>query len=402
LESRKQELADKERFIQELRSETISAVSVSPQRSIKPVTPQRSQKLAGYVVVHGDAPESSLSSLSRDIVSSGNKGFSGSEENINAIEPTPSFKERKRPSVLKTRTGHDDHGKTVEVPHLVNLRIKGAENLKSVGGLIAAAPDAYLLINAIRDDKGKAKTPCFSASKSAVILKNHNPQWNEDMRSSIIGSGKICLNVFSKGSMFTAETFLGQAILDLQFHPELYDGQTMTLKLPIEEANEPIYNEEGKLVPVETVKCQGYIILTASIPAKFCNICSWFRHMKTTILGDVVGEKVWVELADGMIKIYGSPFNGVLIEEIPCRRITDVKEIMYDKLEIKIEAIEITIAPEESNKQSVVGELEALLVHETIIWAWNSDGIGLKKLWRKSFVDTHGTGIVEITTEDSN
>jgi hypothetical protein len=289
----------------------------------------------------------------------------------------------------------DDHGKTVDLPHVVQLRIKGAYDLKAVGGFVGAAPDAYLLVNAIRDDYGKKGSPCFSASKSAVVSQNHNPQWDEPMRASIIGPGKISLNVFSKGTLFSSETFLGQAVLDLQAYPELYDGKSFVLKLFIEDATLPIYNENGKLISVPSTKGQGFILVTASIPAVFCNICSWFRHMKSTILGDIIGEKVWVELSDGVIKMYASPFNGSLIRQIPCKRLIDAKEIMYDKLEIKIEAIEITMIPE-VDSSSIAGEIQTILAHEMMVWAWNSDGIGLKKQWRKALIATHGTGVVEI------
>ena len=43
------------------------------------------------------------------------------------------------------------------------------------------------------------------------------------MRISIVGNSDIVLNVFSH-SVVAGNTYLGQAVIDVQKHPELYTG----------------------------------------------------------------------------------------------------------------------------------------------------------------------------------
>ena len=96
----------------------------------------------------------------------------------------------------------------------------------------------------------KPKETCYSTAKTNVVLQNHNPQWNEDLRLSIVGSGYIVLNVFSQNS-FSGDCFLGQAVLNLIDHPELYREQPLVLTVHIKPAVYPVYNVDGKVLVVK-------------------------------------------------------------------------------------------------------------------------------------------------------
>ena len=99
---------------------------------------------------------------------------------------------------------------------------------------------------------------------------------------------------------------------------------------------------------------------------------------------------MWVELVEGVIYCYESPYGGLLTNTIDCKLISDIEEIIYDKLEISIEAIKITLMNADPN-----------LPPTELLWGWADDRTRLKKLWRRSLVYNHGSGIVSMKTASS-
>ena len=63
-------------------------------------------------------------------------------------------------------------------------------------------------------------------------------------------------------------------------------------------------------------------------------------------------------------------------------------QFRYKQLEIPIEAIAITLQPK--------GEE---LVGEQMNWAWNDDCFRGRTLWRKAFLENHGSGLVSQKVE---
>merc|ERR1712146_764519 len=96
---------------------------------------------------------------------------------------------------------------------------------------------------------------------------------------------------------------------------------------------------------------------------------------------------MWVDLVEGVLQCYESPYGGSLSNTIDCKRISDIEEIMYDKLEIDIEAVKITLMNLDPNLPPI-----------EMIWGWADDRNRLKKLWRRALIHTHGSGVVSTKT----
>ena len=287
----------------------------------------------------------------------------------------------------------DDDGDEVDVPHVVLINIKSANDLTSAPSYLYPTPDPYIVVNSIAKPHGaKAKklTPLFASTQTSICKHTYNPQWHEDISVSILGHGYLTFNVFS--ASFSGDSFLGQAVVDLMKCPEVYGStEPMQLKVPILAPNFMVYSVDGKLmnglVPADGIK--GFLNIALRVPPVFGNMCGWFRQIENSVLafGDIVSEKYWVELSEGALIIRDSPKGGKVIRTISCKLITDVEEIVYDKLEIAIEALKITVL-------SSTKEEGAPVTVEELIWGWGSDKSKLKAAWRKALVHTHGSGVI--------
>ena len=190
--------------------------------------------------------------------------------------------EEKPPVTQSTTTkmkGIDDHGKEVDVPHVLSIKIVGAEDLNSSNVFGYPTPDAYVLVNAVKKllpGKRKVKgSLCHSTAKTSVIKQSYNPQWHEEVRATMVGSGYLVLNVFSF-SVIAGDTFLGQAVIDIDDYPEIYHEQSLKLTLPLLKADHPVYGHDGTLMSLLAVQGKGKITIQVSIPSVFSNMCGWF------------------------------------------------------------------------------------------------------------------------------
>ena len=137
--------------------------------------------------------------------------------------------------------------------------------------------------------------------------------------------------------------------------------------IPIVPASVPVYSADGKEMKLPSIKPRGSLSISCKIPVVFSNICGWFRWMHLDYFGEIIGEKVWVEVCNGSILLYDSPYGGKVIQKIECKTICDVQEIMYDKLEIKLEAISVQCVPEDDS-----------LVGNSYVLGWNDDKLKLR------------------------
>ena len=306
----------------------------------------------------------------------------------NLTSPVTSEEEHAPPT--RTMKGIDDRGKEVDIPHVLSIKIVGAEDLNSSNVFGYPTPDAYVLVNALKKPpKGKKKVkgnPCYSTAKTSIVKQSYNPQWHEEVRATIVGSGYLILNIFSF-SVIAGDTFLGQAVIDLDEHVEIYHEQSFKLTLPILKATHPVYSHDGTLMRLLTVKGKGKITVQVNVPSVFSNMCGWFTEVRLGWNADIIGVKIWVELVEGVLNCYESPHGGSLINTIDCKRISDIVEIMYDKLAIKIEAVKITLMNIDPN-----------LPPTEMIWGWANDRNRLKKLWRRALICNHGSGVVSVKT----
>jgi hypothetical protein len=255
------------------------------------------------------------------------------------------------------------------IPHVVVVKINRAHNLKSIETVLTSTPpDSYVVLNVLRrKTKGSSGLKCFSGTKTDIIWQNYNPVWNEDVTITSSGPGYIVANIFSRGTVFTGDVFLGQAIIDMKLHPELFRGIQMTVNLPLKPAAFPVYTENGQLLKVPEIKGQGSISLSVEVPSAYLgNMCGWFTVMKQTFF-DVVGENTWVVLHAGEVLCYDSPFKGVLRKQLSVQQIAGIEEIMYEKLEIPIETLKFNLSNEEE-----------------IFWGWKNDSTMYKGLWRRA------------------
>ena len=119
-------------------------------------------------------------------------------------------------------------------------------------------------------------------------------------------------------------------------------------------------------------------------------MCGYFREVRSGFFGDIIGVKIWVELVNGVLTCYDSPFGGTVVSTIECKSIADIEEIVFDKLEIAIEAIKISLLNPDPN-----------LPNTELIWGWADDRAKFKGLWRKALITNHGSGLVDEHTFQS-
>ena len=278
----------------------------------------------------------------------------------------------------------DDHGKAVDVPHTIYLHIKQATDLPSSGGIFSREPNAYVLLNGIK--VREKKKPCMGASVTAVAPQTCNPHFHEDCCLSMKGDGVITMSVFSQNTM-SSPTFLGQAVIYLSEHPELYKegGSAVTLTLPLTGVKYTIYSmDDGRSMQVaDNPNPQGSVTITFKVPTVYSNITGWFRQINEGPFG-ITNEKIYVRVAGGKIEVSESPYSKGTKRIINCKSIRNFEEISYDGLEIVIDALRITMHP--------LSDVD--LIPEQLIWAWADDKFKLRQKWRRCLVDTNGNAVL--------
>jgi hypothetical protein len=283
------------------------------------------------------------------------------------------------------------HVSLSNVPHVILVKVHNAKELMKVSEIFTPSPtkqrrpsvmagfmsnfgtdvpDAYVLVNTVRSlGVADRSSPCYSTAKTGVVAGSFDPAWEEEVRLSMVGSGFVVLNVFSK-SMVAEDIFLGQACIDLQqYRKELYSssGKVVTLDIPVSLGIHKVYSESGAEIDVPDVEPHGRISVSINVLSVFENMCGCFYHIQTNFFGVVSGDKIWAVLCHDGLYWYDSQFEGVLHRKIEREKIQSVVEVAIDKLEIKMEGLHIKLHE-----------------GEVIEWAWGSDSRDIKGLWLRA------------------
>jgi C2 domain len=244
--------------------------------------------------------------------------------------------------------------KLKNIPHVIEINIASARDLPSV-----YKPTAYVIVNSIKTNSRRQSCSSSTTSKPTKEATT-NPEWNEKIRLTLHGTGVITLNVFSK-NLFTADTFLGQAVINLNDYNGMYNGKEFELTLPLKDKAFPVFDDIGaQLTTREVPDSKGTIRLKIKIPSIYGNICGWFWEIKSSFFGAITGEKMWVVLNDGVLYCYDSPFEFQKLHQFLCSNIVEIEEVVYDKLEIVMDGLTIKVHHGGNDVK--------------YIWAWGDDG----------------------------
>ena len=255
-------------------------------------------------------------------------------------------------------------------PHIVRVTLLEAKSIKGTLGFMAeAAPDAYVLANLLLGGREKASHCSVSRSRSAL---GYSPTWNEELRLTSSGNSSgmehVTLNLFSK-NVLTGDTFLGQAVIDLGGHPELFDPtktRVLSVTVPIKAASFPIFALDGTKTKASSSAGQGTIKVVIHVPRIFENICGYFWNIKSSFFGAVSGEKIWVVMFNKSLFCYDSPLEAKLLRKIDCKSIAHIEESAYDKLEMTLEVVKITLSSASE---------------ENLLWGWAADSQKIRRIW---------------------
>lgn len=262
------------------------------------------------------------------------------------------------------------------IPHVISLAIDYCEGLPKNKDMFASKPDVYVLVNTYR--KVGKQERCYTTGKTRAILGNTDPCFDESLRLSCAGhSGLVVINVMSKHTM-AADTLIGQAIINLDNHQELYKGAVHNLKIPLTQLTHDVHDTTGskmKLPPSPSP--EGFICLSVNIPTIYHNMCGWFWAIKEDFLRGTTGEKMWVILHDKILYVYNNPFDSEVRQSIDVTEISAIKEARYDKMEIMVDGINIVLI-----KKSNYGVPST----QELMWAWGDDAAKTKGLWRRALI----------------
>ena len=217
-----------------------------------------------------------------------------------------------------------------------------------------------------------------------VVIANCDPVFDESMRLSCVGhSGFVVINVMSRHTM-ASDTLIGQAIINLDTHRELYMGAIHHLKLPLAHFKHEVHDCTGTKLKLSSAAkdVSGFICLSISVPSIYHNMCGWFWLIKDDFLRGTVGEKVWVVLYDKVLYVHNNPYDGYVLQQLNVNEISAITEAKYDKMEISVDGIKITIV----KKNAITGGSKT----KDLMWAWGDDATKTKGLWRRALIHHHG------------
>ena len=279
----------------------------------------------------------------------------------------------------------------LDVPHIVLVKVHGAKHLMKVGEVFSpnstkqrrpsvlagfmsnfgtGLPDAFVLVNGLRNRTSSDKVnPCYSTAKTLVVAGSVDPQWEEELRLSMVGTGFLVLNVFSKGVM-SEDIFLGQAHVDLKDHQrDLLAGRIVRLDdVSVSFGVHKVFNQTGSEIEVPDIEPHGTISISISIPSVYLNMCGAMYDIQTNLIGAVSGEAMWVVLCEDTLYCYDNQYEQVLHRQIARSEIASVTEIEIKKLEIAMSGIHLKLRS---------GEL--------LEWAWGNDARSTKGMWIRAF-----------------
>ena len=225
-------------------------------------------------------------------------------------------------------------------------------------------------VNAIRNSKHRKTCASSVESTGMNVSSNGVVTWQQNLRLTLGGSGYVTLNVFSQ-NMFSANTFLGQVSIDLDAHREIYAGKNHELTMKLRHDELPVFNKIGAAVSVDANRASiltGDITFSVTVPDIKKNLCGWWWEIKSTFLGTVSGEKIWVVVHRGIVYCYEGPFEGRLLKQFDVCDIVDMRAPDYN--------------------QSTNDDMDAVSIilkdGKKFDWAWFEDQIENKGLWKQA------------------
>ena len=209
-----------------------------------------------------------------------------------------------------------------------------------------------------------------SAAATSVASNKTDPTWNENLNLISMGEGKLVFNLMSRQTL-AADAFLGQAVLDFGKYKQIKPDTTHEICLPLKSMKVPLYDTKGQPINVNTdsPSINSTINVLIHVPKYYSNVCGFFYDIKTNIIGDVYGEKVWVEVDMQHFYVFPNPFDKVHILKLACTDITEIEEIIIHDIEMPMEGLRIKLN-DGSEKR----------------FAWGADELGIRGLWRHALL----------------
>merc|ERR1711871_1529818 len=279
--------------------------------------------------------------------------------------------------------------KLESIPHVLNLKIDFGDELPTNNDFMKSKPDVYVLANTFRMVASRAKgvstakEKIYTTGKTRTISGNISPVWEEDMTLSLLGhKSLLCLNVMSRHN-FGPDSIIGQCILNPEHMRALYSGHKVHLTLPVKQMQHNVYDTTGTLIKLAPApNPQGHLSMSVNIPSIYHNMCGWFFDIKTGLLGNIYGEKIWVVLEDRKVRVFKNPYDQEIKEMIDTEHIVDIEEVTYDKMEIAVDGLAVKMIKPAQTKGGLDVSCEKM-------WAWGDDASKIKGLWRRALINHH-------------
>merc|ERR1711871_58962 len=275
-----------------------------------------------------------------------------------------------RGHLSRIRTSHMLDG----IPSMMIVSVDGASGITLENGY---KPDTFVVVSTVGHTK-KGTESCFSARKTDTVAGSTDPKYNSVLEMAASGHPKIVFNIMSRHG-FGADTFLGQAVIDMAQDKTLTDHLEHHFILPVtKKVTSRLFDSKGNEIK-NTKDCDtacGTLSVAIRFPPVYSNMCGWFFNIKTSsgYFGtNVNGEKIWVVLKDDVLNVYLTPFDISVISQLKLREIGDLKEKVFDNMEggLIMHGMNFVMKPG--------------ITPTDIFWAWGDDGGELKGIWTSVF-----------------
>ena len=148
-------------------------------------------------------------------------------------------------------------------------------------------------------------------------------------------------------------------------------GKHVVLRLPFEELTKDVYSSIGEVLPLSSNPVTGFLNISMTVPSIYDAACGWFTRIDQSPYGEIINIPLWTIMNKSELSFYDSPYGGEqsLINRIDCKAITGIHEIVFDRLDAKIGAFELSMSS----------------VDENVVLAWPNDST-LKSFWFRALV----------------
>ena len=269
--------------------------------------------------------------------------------------------------MIRGKRGRDTYKRKLEeVPHAMVVAVEGVTDILLNDDVFSSLPDTYILANIIKKKESSKKSYIFSSKATAVAYQSTNPTFNEDLKLISSGPGTLVLSVMSAHTM-TADTFLGQASIDLEDYHNLSNGERHHFSLPLSEITHPMYDKMGTIKIIENrTGISGKISFTVDTPPISENIAGWWFEIATDMFGTLSNQKMWVVLRGQEMLCYDSNFENSLISILKLSEIAKIIETECTETEIAMRGLKIDF-----NDSTVASRT----------WCYGTDDKKTKGLW---------------------